>query len=149
MTCSECGQKGHNKRYHLRADAPTDGKLTPKRGSTSASNQEPQSIFKFIQTPGVDMRHADMNMLSGPLASSPLPERNNKENTDAPIIITKEVDVSTMVEELERLDSEKATSSRAERARARRQMNTSAIQFVYLTRTRAILRKRSFWNLKI
>ncbi|KAL2504839.1 Uncharacterized protein Adt_20460 [Abeliophyllum distichum] len=163
MTCSECGLEGHNKRYHLRAYAPTTdwfnaqleeveierdnrstgknkGKLTPKRSTTSASNQtrETESMIQFIPTPGVDTRHADLNMLSGPEVSRPVAEGLSKGNTEveAAVIITEEVDISTMVDELEQLESPEATRNRAKRARARRQRNANTLQSSYLTRSR-------------
>ncbi|KAL2541328.1 hypothetical protein Adt_02306 [Abeliophyllum distichum] len=66
------------------------------------------------------MRHADLNMLSRPSASSPVPGRMSKGNTEAHIVITEEIDISTTVDELEQLNSEEATRNRAERARAKR-----------------------------
>ncbi|KAL2489684.1 uncharacterized protein Fot_42976 [Forsythia ovata] len=161
MTCSECGLEGHNKRYHLMADAPTTDwfnaqleeveierdnrstekkKLTPKRSTTSASNQaqETESMLQFMPTPGVDTRHADLNVLSGPEVSRPVAEGLSKGNTEveAAVIITEEVDISTMVDELEQLESQEATRNRVERARARRQRNTNALHSVYLTTSR-------------
>ncbi|KAL2540374.1 Uncharacterized protein Adt_01352 [Abeliophyllum distichum] len=144
MTCSECGLKGHNKRYHSRADAPINdlfnaeleeveidrvnrstgkkkGKLTPKRSTTSASNQarERESMLQFMPTLGANMQHGDLNVLSGLLASRPVAEGMSRGITEAAVIITEEVDISTMVDELEQLESQEATRNRADRARAR------------------------------
>ncbi|KAL2480391.1 Uncharacterized protein Adt_33357 [Abeliophyllum distichum] len=150
MICSECGLEGHNKRYHLRADAPMTksvshtgkkkGKLTLKRSTTSASNQawKTESKLQFMPTPSVNTRHACLNVLSGLEMSRPVAEGLSKENTKAEtaVIITEEVDISTMVDELEQMESQEATRNRVERARARRQRNTNALQSVYLTRSR-------------
>ncbi|KAL2475876.1 hypothetical protein Adt_36612 [Abeliophyllum distichum] len=122
-------------------DIENEGKLTPKRGSTSASNQahKPESVLKFMPTPRVDMRHADLNMLSGPSASLFVPEENSKWNIEAPVIITEEVDISTMVDELERLNSEEATRNRAERAR------TKTKEYEYNTSS-SVPEENSKWN---
>ncbi|KAL2538030.1 Diaphanous autoregulatory (DAD) domain [Forsythia ovata] len=121
-----------------RSTGKKKGKLTPKRSTTSASNQarETESMLQFMPTPGVDTRHADLNVLSGPEVSRPVTEGLSKRNTqaEAAVIVIEEVDISTMVDELEQLESQEATRNRAERARARRQRNTNALQSV--TRSR-------------
>ncbi|KAL2559872.1 Uncharacterized protein Fot_04611 [Forsythia ovata] len=115
-----------------RSTAKKKGKLTPKRSTTSASNQarETCSMLQFMPTPGVDTRHADFNVLSGPEVSRPVDEGLSKVNTEveAAVIITEEVDISSMVDELEQLESQEATRNRAERVQARRQRNMNALQ---------------------
>ncbi|KAL2529868.1 Uncharacterized protein Fot_22469 [Forsythia ovata] len=118
--------------------AKKKGKLTPKRGSTSASHQadQPESMLQFMPTPGLSMRPVEINMRSGQSTSSPVAEGISNPQTEATVIRTEEVDISPMVDELEQLNSEEATRTRAERARARRQRNRNAIQSVYKTRSR-------------
>ncbi|KAL2554890.1 hypothetical protein Fot_08509 [Forsythia ovata] len=105
-------------------------KLTPRRISTNASNQphEAQSGFQFMPTPGVDMRNAGVIISSGPSASSPVIEGNAKGENTAHVIRTEDINISTMVEELEILNAEESARSRDERARARRERNTSIAQ---------------------
>ncbi|KAL2531204.1 Uncharacterized protein Adt_04555 [Abeliophyllum distichum] len=130
MTCLECGLQGHNKRYHLRGDAPTPGKLTPRRSSTNASNQphEAQSGYQFMPTLGVDMRNAGVSISSGPSASSPIIDENSIWKTTVHVIRTKQVNISTMVDELENLNTDESAPNRDEKARARRKKNTRIAQ---------------------
>ncbi|XP_022889642.1 uncharacterized protein LOC111405125 [Olea europaea var. sylvestris] len=39
MTCSVCGGKGHNKRYHQGPDAPQEAKPMPRRSNTTSRNE--------------------------------------------------------------------------------------------------------------
>ncbi|KAL2513194.1 hypothetical protein Adt_18794 [Abeliophyllum distichum] len=57
--------------------------------------------------------YENLNVLSGSSASSPVLEGMSKGNTEAPVIITEEVGISTMVDELEQLESEEAIRNRA------------------------------------
>ncbi|KAL2457160.1 Uncharacterized protein Adt_46495 [Abeliophyllum distichum] len=134
--CSECGLQGHNKRYHLRSDAPAadwytapveqvenegenqrpgkkKAKLTPRRSSTNASNQphKAQSGFQFMPTPGVDMRNAGVIISSRLSASSPVIEGNSKGKNTARVIRIEDINISTMVEELEILNAEESARS--------------------------------------
>ncbi|KAL2468299.1 Uncharacterized protein Fot_51824 [Forsythia ovata] len=85
---------------------------------------------RFMPTPGVDTRHADFNVLSGPEVSRPVAEGLSKVNTEAEaaVIITEEVDISSIGDELEQFESHEATTNRAERTKARRQRNMNALQ---------------------
>ncbi|CAA2995672.1 Hypothetical predicted protein [Olea europaea subsp. europaea] len=63
MTCSVCGGKGHNKRYHQRLDAPQEAKLVPRRSNTTSRNEvqppRPQpSEFQFMPAPGLVVANA-------------------------------------------------------------------------------------------
>ncbi|KAL2524177.1 hypothetical protein Adt_09231 [Abeliophyllum distichum] len=113
-------------------------KLTPKRSTTSASNQarERESTLQFMPTPGANMQHGDLNVLSGPSASRHVAEGMSRGIKEAAVIITEEVDISTMVDELEQLESQEASRNRADRARARTLRNNNALQSAYLTRSR-------------
>ncbi|KAL2525338.1 Uncharacterized protein Adt_10392 [Abeliophyllum distichum] len=150
MTCSECGLQGHNKRYHLRLDAPNDEwynaplrpvgnemetplgartKLVPNRGSdgTSTESEHQHTTCQFMPTPGIDMR----GIREGPAATSIDVEGGNiKENASSTNVRMEEIDISPMVDELERYNNEEAATRRCARANARRNYSTRSSRFV-------------------
>ncbi|KAL2509117.1 uncharacterized protein Fot_32764 [Forsythia ovata] len=152
MTCSECGLQGHNKRYHLRPDAPsnewynapldpvgnemdtqtgTRTKLVPNGGSEGPSIEaQPQhTVCHFMPTPGVNMR----GLRERPSATSiDVEGGNEQENTTMPDVRVEEIDISPMVEELERLNGQESATRRSARANARRNYTTSSSRFVPL-----------------
>ncbi|KAL2467629.1 hypothetical protein Fot_51154 [Forsythia ovata] len=87
----------------------TRTKLVPNRGSEGPSieAQQQHTVCHFMPTPGVDMR----GLREGPAATSiDFEGGNEKENTTTPDVRVEEIDISPMVEELERLnDQESAT----------------------------------------
>ncbi|KAL2555593.1 hypothetical protein Fot_00332 [Forsythia ovata] len=85
------------------------GKMVPKRGNRCSSSQGEvlQSSFRFMPTPRVSHPCAVDGIMSGPSASMP---------TDVAIaVITQEVNISSMVDEM--------ATQKAERARKRSMRN--------------------------
>ncbi|CAA3009280.1 Hypothetical predicted protein [Olea europaea subsp. europaea] len=64
MTCSLCGERGHNKRYHSRSDAPA----IVDRGSQASTEHNPveKHSFHFIPTPMVTQESRSSYLESGP-----------------------------------------------------------------------------------
>ncbi|KAL2480098.1 hypothetical protein Adt_19039 [Abeliophyllum distichum] len=119
MTCWECGLQGHNKRYHLRPGASGsdwfDAQLDPMENdmeSTLNSRNKPQdtnSVYHFMPTPGVDLH----GQRDGPSASSlPVLRGHDKGKAVVDDIRMEEIDISPMVEDLERLNAEEAATTR-------------------------------------
>ncbi|KAL2491377.1 hypothetical protein Adt_27005 [Abeliophyllum distichum] len=98
------------------------GKLVPNRGNsvTSSQSQETNAVYHFMPTPGVNLQ----GQREGPAPSS-LHVVGGKSVVDE--IRMKEVDITPMVEDLERLNAEEAAIARA---RARSQINTRSSHFV-------------------
>ncbi|KAL2522322.1 hypothetical protein Fot_26245 [Forsythia ovata] len=104
MTCSECGLRGHNKRYHLRPEAPSDGKLVPNRGNEGISSQpqETRPVYHFMPTLGLDLQ----GQRKGPASSSlHVVGGHDKGKSILDDIRMEEIDISPMVEELQRLNA--------------------------------------------
>ncbi|KAL2522170.1 Uncharacterized protein Fot_26093 [Forsythia ovata] len=107
----------------------TRTKLVPNRGNEGPSTQAHQqdTLCQFMPTPGVDLR----GLQEGPAATSTDVEGGNeKETVTTPDVRIEEVDISSMVEELQRLNDEEAVTSRSARANARRNYTKRSSRFV-------------------
>ncbi|KAL2527198.1 hypothetical protein Adt_12252 [Abeliophyllum distichum] len=103
MTCSECGLQGHDKRYHLRPDTPSHMNEWYNAPLHPVGNDMETPIgtkTKFMPIPGVDMR----GIQEGPAATSiDVEGGNEKETATTTDIRMEEINISPMVEELQRL----------------------------------------------
>ncbi|KAL2462545.1 Uncharacterized protein Fot_53782 [Forsythia ovata] len=97
----------------------SQGKIVPSRCNRGSSSQGQvlQSSFTFIPTPGVSQPCTDDRMTSGPSVCMP--------TNVVPSVITQEVDISSMVDELQQLDAQEVATERAKRARRRRMRNVT------------------------
>ncbi|KAL2548200.1 Uncharacterized protein Fot_09730 [Forsythia ovata] len=95
------------------------GKIVPSRGNrgSSSKGQVLQSSFPFMPTPGVSHPCTDDGMSSGPSICMPT-------NVVASVI-TQEVNISSMVDELQQLVAQEVATERAEKARRRRMRNVT------------------------
>ncbi|KAL2558234.1 Uncharacterized protein Fot_02973 [Forsythia ovata] len=106
----------------------TKEKLVPKRGNEGQSSQpqETNSVYHFMPTLGVDLQ----GQREGPSASSlPIVGGHDKGKTVVNDIRMEEIDISPMVEDLQRLNVEEVAATRDARARARSQINTRSSRF--------------------
>ncbi|KAL2466983.1 hypothetical protein Adt_42834 [Abeliophyllum distichum] len=123
MTCSECGLQGHNKRYHLRHGAPGNDWF----------NAQLDPMENDIELPLDSRKKVNMStgQREGPSASSlHVVKGHDKGKTIVDDIRMEEIDTSPMVEDLERLNAEETTTTRAIKAGARSQINTRSSRFV-------------------
>ncbi|KAL2464987.1 Uncharacterized protein Adt_40838 [Abeliophyllum distichum] len=105
------------------------GKLVPNKGNSVTSNQpqETNSVYHFMPTPRVNLQ----GQREGPASFSlHVVGGHEKGKSIVDDIQMEEIDISPMVEELERLNAEEAATTRSARARARSQINTRSSHFV-------------------
>ncbi|KAL2459809.1 Uncharacterized protein Fot_54553 [Forsythia ovata] len=105
-------------------DSRNKEKLVPKRGieGRTSQPQDTNSVYHFMPTPGVDLQ----GQREGPSASSLLVARGHDKGKS----VMEEIDISTMVEDLERLNAEEAAITRDAKAHAKSQINTRSSRFV-------------------
>ncbi|KAL2522233.1 hypothetical protein Fot_26156 [Forsythia ovata] len=105
------------------------GKLVPNRGNEGISSQpqETRPVYHFMPTPGLDLQ----GQRKGPASSSlHVVGGHDKGKSIVDDIRIEEIDISPMVEELQRLNAEEAATTIAARARAISQVNKKSSHFV-------------------
>ncbi|CAA2986553.1 Hypothetical predicted protein, partial [Olea europaea subsp. europaea] len=135
ITCSLCGQQGHDKRYHSRLDAPDSdwfegnfepvdtyidravderGKMVPERASKD-HNHGSEHTFHFIPTPRVSSEAQMSGLKSGPPETICTPSIP----VDVP---TNYVNLDNVVDDLVDMENAESASRRLSRAKKRQCM---------------------------